>query len=50
MTKRETFAMAAIQGFCANSQYSPTEQQHFDNLATDSLKLTDTLLKNLGTK
>jgi len=48
LTKREYFAAAALQGFCANRFAEPTRQEHFDNLAADVVRTADALLKALA--
>lgn len=45
MTLRDYFAAAALQGFCANQNWFPTTNEHFANLAEDSYKAADAMLK-----
>ena len=45
MTLRDYFAAAALQGFCANQNSFPTKNEHFANLAEDSFKAADAMLK-----
>jgi hypothetical protein len=45
MTLRDYFAAAALQGFCANQNSFPTKNEHFENLADDSFKAADAMLK-----
>jgi hypothetical protein len=45
LTKREAFAMAAMQGFCTQAQ--PTLDIHFKNLADDAVAQADALLAAL---
>lgn len=42
---RDYFAAAALQGFCANQNWFPTTNEHFANLAEDSYKAADAMLK-----
>ena len=42
LTKREQFAMAAMQGLCATGQYGS-----FDHVAQDAVKAADELLAEL---
>lgn len=42
LTKREQFAMAAMQGFCASSDY-----MSFTAIATDAVAVADALLAEL---
>jgi len=46
LTKREAFAMAAMQGLCANS--IPGSHHHFENLAIESVKYADALINALN--
>jgi hypothetical protein len=48
ITVRDYFAAAALQGFCANQNSFPTKNEHFANLAEDSLKAADAMLKARG--
>jgi hypothetical protein len=45
MTIRDYFAAEALQGFCANQNWFPTTNEHFANLAEDSYKAADAMLK-----
>ncbi len=42
---RDYFAAAALQGFCANQNSFPTTTTHFSNIADDSFKAADEMLK-----
>ena len=45
MTLRDYFAAAALQGFCANQNSFPTTTTHFSNIADDSFKAADAMIK-----
>jgi hypothetical protein len=45
ISMRDYFAAAALQGFCANQNSFPTKNEHFANLAEDSFKAADAMLK-----
>lgn len=45
MTLRDYFAAAALQGFCANQHWNPTESIHFANLAEDAFIAADAMIK-----
>lgn len=45
MTLRDYFAAAALQGFCANQHWNPTQSVHFANLAEDAFIAADAMLK-----
>lgn len=45
LTKREMFAMAAMQGLCANS--NPGSHHSFQNLCAEAIAYADELLKQL---
>lgn len=45
MSLRDYFAAAALQGFCANQHWNPTESVHFANLAEDAFIAADAMLK-----
>jgi hypothetical protein len=46
MTLRDYFAAAALQGFCAKqNSFPPTKNEHFTNLAEDSFKVADAMIK-----
>lgn len=47
LTKREMFAMAAMQGIMGNPSANPTGEVHFHNIAEDAVKIADELLKQL---
>jgi hypothetical protein len=47
MTKREYFAAKAMQGIMGNNVTEPTQQVHFDNIAEDSVRAADAMLKAL---
>ena len=45
-SNRDYFAAAALKGFCAKqNSFPPTKNEHFTNLAEDSLKVADAMLK-----
>lgn len=45
ITIRDYFAAAALQGFCANQHWNPTQSVHFANLAEDAFIAADAMLK-----
>jgi hypothetical protein len=47
LTKREYFAAKAMQGIMGNNVTEPTQQVHFDNIAEDSVRAADAMLKAL---
>ena len=47
LTKREYFAVKAMQGMCANSNCEPTTERHYSNIVSDSVAIADALLKAL---
>ena len=47
LTKREAFAMAAMQGLCANQYNIITESNARSNLAKEAVQQADALLKEL---
>ncbi len=49
-SNRDYFAAAALQGFCANQNSFPTKNEHFANLAEDSFKAADAMIKARGCK
>ena len=46
-SKREYIATMAMQGIMSNPSCEPTKQLHFDNIAEDSIRAADALLKQL---
>ena len=42
---RDIMAMRAMQGILANQHSNPTEQHHYDNIAEDSYRMADTMIK-----
>jgi hypothetical protein len=50
VTIRDYFAAAALQGFCANQHSCPTKNEHFKNLADDSYKAADAMIKSREVK
>ena len=50
MTLRDYLAAAALQGFCANQHSCPTKNEHFKNLADDSYKAADAMIKSREVK
>ena len=48
LTKREYFAVLALQGTCANQNYNATQELHFTNAAQDAVKQADALIKTLN--
>jgi hypothetical protein len=48
LTKREYFAAKAMQGLMGNNATEPTQQVHFDNIAEDSVRAADAILKVLS--
>lgn len=47
LTKRERFALAAMQGICSNPSYGPTTTQQYRFAAEDAVKQADAVLKHL---
>jgi hypothetical protein len=47
LTKREYFAAMAMQGIMGNPNTEPLEPVHFKNIAEDSIRIADELLKQL---
>ena len=47
LSKREHMAAMAMQGICSNSEYIPTEDYHYSNVAEDAVQHADALLKEL---
>ncbi len=47
LTKREMFAMAAMQGIMANAATMPEHGGHFKNIASDAVTAADALLAEL---
>ena len=45
MTLRDYFAAALMQGICGSGEAAPTQQMHFDNIAEDSYRMADAMLK-----
>ena len=48
LTKREYLAAMAMQGIMANSEYIPTVDAHFQNIAQDAVRAADALIKELN--
>lgn len=48
MTKREVFAMAALQGILANPQYAPPRRMRLVWMAKDAVEAADELLAALS--
>ena len=42
---RYFIAIRAMQGILSNENSSPTEQRHFDNIAEDSYRMADAMIK-----
>lgn len=47
LTKRETVAMHILAGICANPNYEPEQQRHFDLATEDALRQADSFFKGL---
>ncbi|TVU79896.1 hypothetical protein FQP85_22150 [Pseudoalteromonas neustonica] len=47
LTKRETVAMHILAGICANPNYEPEQQRHFDLATEDALRQTESFFKGL---
>ena len=47
LTKREAFAMAAMQGILANRQYEPPRRNRIEGMAEDAVYAADALLAEL---
>lgn len=48
MTKREAFAMAAMQGILANRAYDPPRRNKLAGMAEDAVSAADALLAELA--
>ncbi|MCP4588351.1 hypothetical protein [Pseudoalteromonas sp.] len=48
LTKRETVAMHILAGICANPNYEPEDQRHYDFATEDALRQTDSFFKGLN--
>lgn len=44
-TLRDYFASLAMSGIFASGQAEPEKQEHFDNIAMDSYRIADAMLK-----
>ena len=47
LTKREYFAAMAMQGIMANPNCEPVTPEHFKNIASDAINISDALLEEL---
>ena len=47
LTKRETVAMHILAGICANPNYEPEQQRHYDMAAEDAFRQADSFFKGL---
>ena len=45
MSLRDYFANSAMQGIMSSGFAEPVQQYHFDNIAEDSYKIADAMLK-----